>query len=405
MNARTGEHVDGVVVDGDPGLKATGDRRTLASVRREGEVALMKLRAALAGCVIAMALACEHAHASPAGYAVALDGIHGYLGRDLPDGLRPGNAITLSAWILRASPNGDLISPEPRGHAAVGLGFHFGISAGKVFCVKGNGSGAYVALVGTTSMPAGSWHHIAATTDGATMRVYLDGVLDGSLDDGSIIQWGDLPPVFPPSQTNWPSPAQLFIGADKSNSLGDGATIPDFDFFNGFVDEAQIWNRALSQSEINLYRSVSLTGTEPGLIAYWKFDEGTGTIAADASLHGADLTLFPGASWVVSTAPVSVDRAGEAPRPARVAAFPNPTSGATTILFDAPTRDALHVAVFDVSGRRIVDLGTATSGSEGPVLLRWDGRDRNGHAVPNGVYLVVCDSRGASMATRLLMLH
>ena len=388
-----------------PRLKSTLDRRTLAGVRRDGEVALKKLRAALAGCVIAVTLAADQAHASPAGYAVALDGIHGYLGCDLPDGLRAGNAVTLSAWILRASPNGDLISPEPRGHAAVGLGFHFGISAGKVFCVKGNGSGAYVALVGATSMPVGSWHHIAATTDGATMRVYLDGVLDGSLDDGSIIQWDDLPAVFPPGQANWPSPAQLFIGADKSNSLGDGPTIPDFDFFNGFVDEAQIWNRALSQSEINLYRSASLMGTEPGLIAYWKFDEGTGTIAADASLHGADLTLFPGASWVVSTAPVSVDRAGDPPRPVRIAAFPNPTSGATTILFDAATAGAPRVAVFDVSGRRIADLGTATLASEGPALLRWDGRDGSGHVVPNGVYLVVFESRGASMATRLMVLH
>jgi len=364
----------------------------------------MRLRSALAACFVAMTLTCDQAHGN-AGYAVQLDGIHGYLGRDLPDGLRAGNTITLSAWTLRASPNGDLISPEPRGQAAVGLGFHFGISAGKVFCVKGNGSGTYVTLVGTTSMPVGSWHHVAATTDGATMRVYLDGGLDGSLDDGSIIQWDDLPPVFPPTQANWPSPAQLFIGADKSNSLGDGATIPDFDFFNGVVDEAQIWNRALSQSEIDFYRSVSPTGTEPGLIAYWKFDEGIGTIAADASSHGADLTLFPGASWVVSTAPVSVDPTGETPRPARLAAFPNPTSGAATILFDAANQDAPSVAVFDLGGRRIVDLGSATSASGGPVLLRWDGRDGSGHIVPNGVYLVRLESRSASMATRLLVLH
>ena len=352
-----------------------------------------------------LTLACPPAHANSAGYAVQLDGIHGYLGRDLPDGLRVGNTITLSAWILRASPNGDLISPEPRGQAAVGLGFHFGISAGKVFCAKGNGSGAYVVLVGTTSMPVGSWHHVAATTDGATMRVYLDGVLDGSLDDGSIIQWGDLPPVFPPTQTNWPSPAQLFLGADKSNDLGDGPTIPDFSFFNGFVDEAQVWNRALSQAEIDFLRRTSLTGAEFGLMAYWKFDEGTGTIAADASMHGADLTLFPGASWVVSTAPVSVGPETDSPRRTRIAAFPNPTSSEATILFDAPSDGAARVTVFDASGRRIVGLGSETSAAAGPHRVRWNGRDGDGHVVPNGIYLVRLESRDLTTATRLLVLH
>src|SRR5258705_13617198 len=100
--------------------------------------------------VALLALANAEAMAD-AGYAIELDGIHGYLGCDLPGAIRGCNEITLSAWILRAGPQGEILSPEPRGQAAVGLGFHFGLSAGKVLLSKGNGSGTYVVLIGTTS--------------------------------------------------------------------------------------------------------------------------------------------------------------------------------------------------------------------------------------------------------------
>src|SRR4029453_18350927 len=114
------------------------------------------------------------------------------------------------------------------------------------------------------------------------------------------------------------------IGADKHNQLGLGPTIPDFDFYEGRIDEAQIWSRALTQAEIAFYRRTSLTGLEPGLIHYWKFDEGAGGVAMDDA-GSADLTLQPGASWVVSGAPVNVTGVGEpsgASRTARLSGFP-----------------------------------------------------------------------------------
>src|SRR5262245_51422383 len=130
------------------------------------------------------------------GYAIELDGVAGYLGCDLPGSIR-SSTLTLSAWIFRAGPAGDLISPEPRGQAQVGLGFHFGLSAGKVFCAKGTGSGTYVILIGNSSVPISEWHHVAATLDNGTMRVYVDGLLDGARADASAVQWGGGPAIFP----------------------------------------------------------------------------------------------------------------------------------------------------------------------------------------------------------------
>ena len=346
------------------------------------------------------------ARADSAGYAVVLDGISSYLGCDLPGDIRGCGEITLSAWIFRESPNGDLISPEPRGQAAVGLGFHIGLSAGKVFCAKGHGSGAYTVLIGNTAVPQSEWHHVAATFDGTTMRVYLDGWLDGELDDPATIVWDDLPPIFPPGQSNYPSPAQLYVGADKHNDLGLGETIPDFSFYEGSIDEAQVWSRALSASEIAYYRGLSLSSLAPGLIHYWKFDEGTGSIAADVNTHQADLTLSPGAAWKSSAAPIVAEVGDDAGlRVTRMRAYPNPARGPVNIQLQLGPGETPSVAVFDLSGRRVADVESAATSWNGSLLLEWDGRDREGRVVANGVYLVRCESASARLSTRLLLLR
>jgi hypothetical protein len=58
----------------------------------------------------------------------------------------------------------------------------------------------------------------------------------------------------------------------------------------------------------------TLAGNETGLVGYWKFDETTGTNAADSVTSGGH-TAHPGTlmanstgnlpTWVVSTAPIS----------------------------------------------------------------------------------------------------
>lgn len=45
-------------------------------------------------------------------------------------------------------------------------------------------------------------------------------------------------------------------------------------FFAGKLDEIRIWNRALSQTEIRNNMNKQLTGSEPGLVAYYQMNEG-----------------------------------------------------------------------------------------------------------------------------------
>ena len=75
------------------------------------------------------------------------------------------------------------------------------------------------------SLEPGAWTHLAATYDGARFHLYIDGISVASRD-----LTGDIKPSTDP----------LWIG-------GNG---PLGQYFNGLIDDLRIYNRALSQAEI-----------------------------------------------------------------------------------------------------------------------------------------------------------
>ena len=56
----------------------------------------------------------------------------------------------------------------------------------------------------------------------------------------------------------------------------------------GNIDDVQIWNTALSQEEIQQYMNCPPTGTEPSLVGYWDFEEGSGSVVLDQTFNGND---------------------------------------------------------------------------------------------------------------------
>ena len=130
------------------------------------------------------------------------------------------------------------------------------------------------------------WYHVAYAVTPTNYSIYVgaDLVATGSYPS-------DTPVLYDPTH-------QLNIG---------WTGFPGLEYFAGEIDEVRIWNTARTQAEIgfNYYRR--LTGSEPGLMGYWRFDEGTGTTTADASGHGFTATLVNGPAWVGSTAPIGVN--------------------------------------------------------------------------------------------------
>lgn len=80
----------------------------------------------------------------------------------------------------------------------------------------------------------GAWHHVAATFDGQTMRVYLDGMLIGSLE----------------------RPGRLHSGGEAAPYLG---SLSGTENFQGLMDELAVFDRPLEPSAIAAIWHLGLT--------------------------------------------------------------------------------------------------------------------------------------------------
>ncbi len=130
---------------------------------------------------------------------------------------------------------------------------------------------------------AGLWLHFAFTVDATGGKLYINGILRASQS------WTGAP--GPTTQAQ-----DVQLGRYANN------------FLNGDLDEVSIWNVALSQSTIAAAMSRRLATNENGLLAYWRFDEGSGITAADLASGAAGNnvgTLNGGIVWSPSGALLS----------------------------------------------------------------------------------------------------
>ncbi len=127
---------------------------------------------------------------------------------------------------------------------------------------------------------AGTWYHIAGVIDPSTgMKLYVNGVLQTSTDAGAT------------------SP----IMADNLNPTYLGSWGSSWRFFEGRLDELRLWNRALSQNEIQTKMCQNLTpANETGLQGYYKLDEGSGSQIFDLTANSFNGTVN-GSTWIADS--------------------------------------------------------------------------------------------------------
>ncbi|MFM8362108.1 MAG: LamG-like jellyroll fold domain-containing protein, partial [Haliscomenobacter sp.] len=184
----------------------------------------------------------------------------------------PSSAFTVSAWVKFGGANDragilDLGSDVGKNWwlhtlpTASGRGVSFGI---------GKAKGQTVSVTYTyPSAQDTAWHNIAASYNGASLLLYVDGELVDT-------KAGE-------------------CAADSSN-LFLGKRSDDGGYFNGKVDEVRIFSRQLPQTEIQMLMNKTASAKTPGLEAYWKFDEGTGSKGFDLSDNKIKM-YFCGAQW------------------------------------------------------------------------------------------------------------
>jgi len=104
-------------------------------------------------------------------------------------------------------------------------GFRLGLMGGKP-CFQVPQTDWSHHLIGNTALPIGQWVHLAATFDGETMRLYMDGTECGSM---------------PRPGARVPSDGRLVLG---SFEVGHPS------FYRGLLDDVRIYRRVLSAEEV-----------------------------------------------------------------------------------------------------------------------------------------------------------
>ena len=173
-------------------------------------------------------------------------------------------------------------------------GLSRGANNARIFDVFGNGTNLRVALTDNTlsnvvvqdvspySALLNQWNHIAIIKNGSTLTTYLNGAnpLNSSI-------------AFTPNNSAY----EWFIG-------GHGLSSPPNYRFNGRVDELRIWSTARTQSEIQQNMLKELTGSESNLVAYYNFNEGSGTTLTDLTTPQENGINSNSPTWVTSYVPM-----------------------------------------------------------------------------------------------------
>ena len=147
---------------------------------------------------------------------------------------------------------------------------------------------------GIADFTTDQWIHFAMTYDQTAVVLYVNGNYQAGVQGSSKM----------------PAGGGMLATARTALTIGGN---PRGAYFNGNIDEFRVWNVARSQADIMATMGTTLVGNEPGLVAYWKFDDGSGTTAVDSvttSGHVAhDGTLMAtteamNPTWIASTAPI-----------------------------------------------------------------------------------------------------
>ncbi|MEQ1643028.1 MAG: LamG-like jellyroll fold domain-containing protein [Pyrinomonadaceae bacterium] len=186
------------------------------------------------------------------GQAFSLNGAGDYV--EIPDSavLKPAN-ITLEAWVNFASLDSTVIGNVPgtqrlihkqnERSGAQGTFASYELvksrAAGldKMYSCINTNSGNQVCVESTTVIVAGQWYHVAATYDAQALKIYVNGVLDGTVATTQPLEYANKPVLL--GRTN--------------DSAWDG-------HLNGTLDEPTVYSRALSQPEIQSIVNAGLSG-------------------------------------------------------------------------------------------------------------------------------------------------
>mgnify|MGYP001817800346 CR=1 FL=1 len=265
------------------------------------------------------------------------DGLDDYVAINNYTNMSPVNAVTMEAWV-QGFPSGQKQFIYDRIETNDG----YGITVDSSGVVRVTINGGTAVCVSNTTVLDGTWHHVAGTYDAANgmIIVYVDGTPENSTAYSQNI-------TYNPEPRNG-------IGGPGSSAAGH---------FNGQIDEVRIWSYARSASQIqnNMCTNISPLNN-PDLLAYWKFNEGSGNSLTDVSLYSNDGALTNGPLWVTDSACIPT-LVVEIDLNSLVDIFPNPATDHFIVNVIEEHDEQISFKVFDPLGRLLKHLAELKPGS------------------------------------------
>ncbi|HEV2694799.1 MAG TPA: LamG-like jellyroll fold domain-containing protein, partial [Verrucomicrobiae bacterium] len=184
--------------------------------------------------------------AAEVGQGFNFDGTANLMVADTP-ALNPTNALTIECWVFprtrltQVTWTQDFFTKDGEcggRQYILQVGDHQTVSGAGDFRAAVWLSGGPVIIDSATVLQTNRWYHVAMTYDGSNFNLYVNGALDAqSAASGTIVVT--------------PEPVRIGGGAD-------GGCAPYY--FNGILDEATIYNRALSSNEISAVYMIGAAG-------------------------------------------------------------------------------------------------------------------------------------------------
>ena len=198
-------------------------------------------------------------------------------------------------------------------------------------------------LVPTNGM-LNSWHMVSATADLDSLRFYVDGVIMESTAL-EVTSFGSINYDF--------------------NIGGGGIFDPTGNYFSGSIDDIRIYNRALTQAEID--------------------------------------TLFHEGGWDSTTTGVE-EKTSLIPQFFKLyQAYPNPFNPVTNISFQLDKPTNISLVVYDITGKLIKTIFDNQKFS-GYTTTQWNGTDKFQNQVSSGVYIYTLKSSEFNISKKMILI-
>ena len=205
------------------------------------------------------------AQKSAVGSALSFDGTDDYV--SINSGYAALKTFTFSLFVYPNDVNGGKIFSSDV--------YELGLNAGGIE-FKASGIGT----ISFNSIAKDAWSHVAITYDGAAMNLFINGTKVNTVATSGSLE----------------ASTSLAIGRDNQAACC---------FFNGKLDEFRVRGKYLSPTEVQESITDCITGAEPDVIAYYRFDDGAGSpFLTDLSGHGHTGSLKNmnvSTGWVLGT--------------------------------------------------------------------------------------------------------